>query len=68
MCKQHNAYLAERDYGKDVMERYRKKANRVSERGELYGLWKNPILDERNSGRAFGLPGGAGGVEVGNAL
>ena len=64
MCKQHNAYLAERDYGKDVMERYRKKGDRVSERGELYGPWKNHIFDERDSGGAFGLPRGA----LGNAL
>ena len=64
MCKQHNAYLAERDYGKDVMEKYRKKGDRVSERGELYGLWKNPVFNERDTGGAFGLPRGA----LGNAL
>jgi hypothetical protein len=31
MCKMHNAYLAEREYGKDVMQRYRRNGDRVSE-------------------------------------
>ncbi|MGH8647745.1 MAG: hypothetical protein ACREUP_00355, partial [Burkholderiales bacterium] len=30
-CRTHNAYLAERDYGKDVMDRYRRHDGRVSE-------------------------------------
>lgn len=29
-CRPHNAYLAERDYGKEVMARYRRTASRVS--------------------------------------
>ena len=30
-CRTHNAYLAERDYGKEVMDRYRRRDGRVSE-------------------------------------
>jgi hypothetical protein len=37
MCHSHNAYLAELDYGKEVMERYRRNG-RVSENGpEFFG-------------------------------
>ncbi len=41
MCEIHNAYLAERDYGKDTIERHRKNkrsANRVSEPAAVYTL------------------------------
>jgi hypothetical protein len=31
MCHAHNAYLAERDYGKEVMDKYRRQDSRVSE-------------------------------------
>ena len=31
MCPVHNGYLAERDYGKEVMERYRRSADRARE-------------------------------------
>jgi len=37
MCKQHNAYLAEREYGKEVMKRYRRNGGRVSEPAPVYG-------------------------------
>jgi hypothetical protein len=30
-CRTHNAYLAEQDYGKEVMDKYRRRADRVSE-------------------------------------
>jgi hypothetical protein len=36
-CRRHNAYLAERDYGKDVFARYRGNGGRVSEMGPVYG-------------------------------
>ncbi len=36
MCHAHNAYLAELDYGKEVMERYRRRDGRVSETGPGY--------------------------------
>jgi hypothetical protein len=37
MCHAHNAYLAELDYGKDVMDRYRRSAGSVRERALAYG-------------------------------
>ena len=30
-CRAHNAYLAEREYGMEVMQRYRRNGDRVSE-------------------------------------
>jgi len=36
MCKSHNAYLAELDYGKEKMERYRRSRDCVSEPAALY--------------------------------
>jgi hypothetical protein len=36
LCRLHNAYLAERDYGKDVMDRYRRSGSRVSESAPAY--------------------------------
>ena len=38
MCKPHNGYLAEREYGKEVMKRYRKNGDRVSEPAAVYDL------------------------------
>ena len=38
MCKQHNLYLAERDYGKELIDRYRRSANVVREPSPGYGL------------------------------
>ena len=38
MCRVHNAYLAERDYGKEVMKRYRGNGGRVSESAPVYDL------------------------------
>jgi 5-methylcytosine-specific restriction endonuclease McrA len=35
-CRAHNALLAERDYGKDVMDRYRHGPDRVFERAVVY--------------------------------
>ena len=37
MCQAHNGLLAEQDYGKDVMARYRGGAGRVSEPQAVYG-------------------------------
>jgi hypothetical protein len=31
MCREHNAYVAELDYGKEQMEQYRRRPDRVSE-------------------------------------
>ena len=36
LCGCHNGYLAERDYGKEVIERYRRSAGRVSEPAAVY--------------------------------
>jgi hypothetical protein len=36
MCTTHNAYLADRDFGKEVMEQYRRPPNRVSETAPVY--------------------------------
>ena len=36
-CKVHNALMAEHDYGKEKMERFRRSASRVSEAGAAYG-------------------------------
>jgi hypothetical protein len=36
MCRQHNLFLAEREYGKDVMERYRSSPGGVSEPVAVY--------------------------------
>ncbi len=37
LCKTHNLLMAERYYGKDFMERYRRKDDRVSESTIVYG-------------------------------
>jgi hypothetical protein len=36
VCRTHNLYLAEREYGKEVMERHRSSPNRVSEPAAVY--------------------------------
>jgi len=38
MCKQHNLYMAELDYGKEHMDRYRRSADVVREPSPTYGL------------------------------
>jgi hypothetical protein len=38
MCKVHNGLLAERDYGKEVMEHYRCSGGRVSEPSPVYNI------------------------------
>jgi hypothetical protein len=38
LCKTHNSYLAERDYGKNVMDQYRRSGSRVSESPAAYAL------------------------------
>jgi hypothetical protein len=37
LCRSHNAYLAERDYGKKVMDKYRGNGDRVSESAPVFG-------------------------------
>jgi len=36
VCRAHNTYLAERDYGREAMVRYRRSGNRVSEAAAVY--------------------------------
>jgi hypothetical protein len=38
LCRVHNLLLAERDYGKEVIERYRRRDSRVSEQAPFYGF------------------------------
>ena len=38
MCKTHNAYLAEKEYGKEAMERYRRPRGAVREPATTYGF------------------------------
>ena len=37
-CRTHNLYQAERDYGKQVMDRYRRSPSRVSEPAVVYAF------------------------------
>ena len=37
MCRAHNAYLAEREYGRAVMDKFRRLDGRVSESASTYG-------------------------------
>ena len=41
MCHAHNAYLAELEYGKDLMDRYRRTAGSVRESELAYGMEPN---------------------------
>ena len=47
MCRVHNGYLAEQDYGKDVMERYRRPPSRVSEPVPIYYIGSDRIATVR---------------------
>jgi hypothetical protein len=38
ICAAHNGYLAEHDYGKDVMERYRRSGSRAREPAPVYSI------------------------------
>ncbi len=38
VCRTHNIYYAERDYGEEVMERYRRSGSRVSEPAAAYSV------------------------------
>ena len=38
MCPTHNAYMAECQYGKEVMQRYRRASNLAREPGPVYSL------------------------------
>ncbi len=43
MCPTHNQYLAERDYGKELMERFRGSGSLAREPGPVYSLTFQPV-------------------------
>jgi hypothetical protein len=49
MCKRHNAYFAEREYGQEVMKRYRRNGEGVSETAPPYGTFE-PLGVREGSG------------------
>ena len=46
-CRAHNIYMAEQDYGKDVMKRYRRSPIRVSEPAATDGVRRRAALTSR---------------------
>jgi hypothetical protein len=57
LCSTHNAYLAEYDYGKEVMDRYRTSPNRVSEPMAVYNFSNRDIgLTVSHAARIGGPP------------
>jgi len=52
MCKPHNGYLAEREYGKEVMNRYRGNGDCVSEPAPVYDCFE--LRDPSESKGLFG--------------
>jgi len=46
-CRVHNAYFAERDYGKEIMEKYRRHDDRVREPEPVYFVGKRNALHSR---------------------
>jgi hypothetical protein len=49
LCRVHNGYIAERDYGKKVMKRYRRSPSRVSEPTTFYTVCQSksePIIHD----------------------
>ncbi len=54
MCPAHNGYHAERDYGKEVMERYRRPPGGVSEPAPIYRLGNQDAPDLAEATRSFG--------------
>ena len=50
MCRRHNAYLAEREYGKEVMNGYRRNGDRVSEPAPIYDCVKISLWEVEVTG------------------
>jgi len=44
MCTEHNAYMAERDYGKEKMDQYRRSPDRVGEPSPTLQLRPDGVL------------------------
>src|SRR3990172_517498 len=55
LCRSHNLLLAERDYGKNVIESYRRNGGRVSEPAPMYFAPRAPF-PEQNRGPGFLTP------------
>ncbi len=54
LCRAHNRYRAERDYGRDTMDRYRRAASRAREPEPVYfvnGIRRDAFPDKRVLGR-----------------
>jgi 5-methylcytosine-specific restriction endonuclease McrA len=47
-CRTHNLYEAERDYGKEVMDRYRSSGSRVSEPAAIYTFSNRATFEEQH--------------------
>ena len=45
LCRPHNLYMAEMDYGKDKMERYRRSADRVGEPRPSFPLFPDKVQE-----------------------
>ena len=52
MCPAHNGYLAECDYGKEVMERYRRSSSLAREPRPVYSLTFQPVRGYFHTQRA----------------
>jgi hypothetical protein len=64
LCRRHNLYLAERDYGKSVMDKYRKKEGRVSETAPAYGLISDTSHSRDVALRSIAAPGRTGSASL----
>ena len=49
MCRAHNQYLAEQDYGNQAMGRYRRSVNQVSEGSAQVARWRAPGVQSTRS-------------------
>ena len=49
LCRAHNGYFAERDCGKEMMKRYRRSADRVSEPAAFYTIGNRADDAEKRS-------------------
>lgn len=58
LCKAHNMYMAERDYGKEWMDRYRCSMNRVRERSPLLFTLSRESSAVDGAGTLGGAPSG----------
>ncbi len=62
LCRAHNGYLVELDYGKEKMARFRGPVDRVSEPAPIYGL---PVLTPRSPPFRNQIHPSCGQVDIG---